>query len=568
MPTTEILQTRTFALERAIPDTDSRTASAVLTTPNRVVVNDPRRGTIEEILVSAGGTWAKNVPLLDAHRRESTDDIRGSVRNIRHAGSKIVGDLHFANDERSTDALEKVRDGHLRDVSVGYAVYEHITIEPKRSQMVAGTLYRAGTLPLRISTKFHIREVSLVLIGADEAAKIGARSATIPVERKDNPPMLNRIDTRAYAAATMSRFGIPVEAREVDHLPRPAAEMTPLAIAREVLQLRGTGGELAGGFLGDRPVSEMSDQEIVARAAEFSEFADVFDQALEAKLVQGYSETNNSLEGWVGIGTGRTFRSEPRLGLAAAGNLKRLPRGGQAKHESADAQQQNPSKLARYARSCFLDEQDFAGDILATHAETIRGLGQAARRLAPDMVFASVHANANLPDGTPLFDGSRSNLGTGALSAANLGTAIAALGNQTIPTGDDENEVPLNITGLFLVVPFELKVAAAGLIRDMKIADPNVDLQLRVDARMGTPGCVDPRTKAQYNGTTTNWLLAAAASSALVFEISYRDGKQEPTCRLRRAAGGGEWGFYFDINLDVGARVAGWRGVYFSSGTV
>ena len=85
---------------------------------------------------------------------------------------------------------------------------------------------------------------------------------------------------------------------------------------------------------------------------------------------------------------------------------------------------------------------------------------------------------------------------------------------------------------------------------------------------MGSAGVTDPTDNQPYAGLATNWMLCSAAATCPVFEVASLDGKREPSLRSTRLDRAGNWGWRYDILRDVGARVAGWRGVYFSTGTV
>lgn len=155
-------------------DIEGRSVEAVLSTAGRVQVFDFQNfRMIEEVLVSDGAEFPDQVVFLESHARWSLDFVLGSIRNIRIENGKLVGRLFFAaGDERSDRAWNLVREGHVRDVSIGYRALDFVDIPPGQTQIVDGTRYTAGTMPLRITRRYAVREGSLVPIGADEAAKI------------------------------------------------------------------------------------------------------------------------------------------------------------------------------------------------------------------------------------------------------------------------------------------------------------------------------------------------------------------------------------------------------------
>jgi len=169
--------TRDMQVRAATVNEESRSVEAVLSTESRVEVYDWRRGEIiEEVLVADAADAPRQLPLLNTHSRYSIDDVLGSVKSIRvedvDGTRAIVGRLEFAQDDQDADrAWNKVRQGHLTDVSVGYRVVEATEVEPGNTASVGGREYKAGKTRLRIATAWRLREVSVVPIGADQAAK-------------------------------------------------------------------------------------------------------------------------------------------------------------------------------------------------------------------------------------------------------------------------------------------------------------------------------------------------------------------------------------------------------------
>ena len=159
---------------RAIPvrsgsiDEEKRTIEATISTETPVSMYDWQRDEfIPEVLLSKGAVWPNQMPLLDSHNRWSLEDQLGSVRNIRRETNEIAGRLSFSR--QSEDAWEKVKEGHITDVSVGYRIEDRTYIPKGESKTIEGRTF-AG--PVNVVTKWRIYEVSLVPIGADEQAKL------------------------------------------------------------------------------------------------------------------------------------------------------------------------------------------------------------------------------------------------------------------------------------------------------------------------------------------------------------------------------------------------------------
>lgn len=168
------LTTRTLVLRAETANEQERSVEAVLSTDQPVAVFDFERfAIIDEVLRADGAQFGAKVPLLEAHMRFDLDSVLGSIRDIRVEGNQVVGRLFFQKgDERADRAWNKVRDGHVTDVSVGYRATQYVDIPANKSATVAGRKYTAGPRTLRVTTQWKLREGSLVPIGADDAAKI------------------------------------------------------------------------------------------------------------------------------------------------------------------------------------------------------------------------------------------------------------------------------------------------------------------------------------------------------------------------------------------------------------
>ncbi len=166
----------TLTLRAETINAESRTVEAVLATDSAVAVFDFRRfEVIDEVLVMRGMKPPTQMPLLANHARFGIEDVLGSIRDMRKEGNQLIGRLHFATGpEESPEerAWEKVRQGHLTDVSIGYRSINFVDIPAGESQTINGKRYTAGVRTLRITTESRPHEGSITPIGADQAAKI------------------------------------------------------------------------------------------------------------------------------------------------------------------------------------------------------------------------------------------------------------------------------------------------------------------------------------------------------------------------------------------------------------
>lgn len=149
---------------------DERSVEVVVSTEEPVSMPDFRRGTmVQEVLLNSGADVPRQLVLLDTHQRRSVASVLGSVRGLHSEGNKIIGRAHFASDDDSQKAFQKIRDGHVTDLSVGYIVSQSEFVRDGDNRTIAGRSF-AG--PVSVVTSWSAKEVSVLPIGADPRSKI------------------------------------------------------------------------------------------------------------------------------------------------------------------------------------------------------------------------------------------------------------------------------------------------------------------------------------------------------------------------------------------------------------
>jgi hypothetical protein len=324
------------------------------------------------------------------------------------------------------------------------------------------------------------------------------------------------------------------------------------------------------------------DQDEMMRAA-FSgaTLSYVFSTNVYARLMAGWDLVPDTTGGWCDEEDVANFLQQEDISLTANANPDLLPRGGTANHATASDSHET-YKIARFAKQIVFDEQDVIDDRLGALMRMQGELGEAMRRLRPNLVYSLILENPNLvADGGAVFNstavstaGGHNNLGTGALSDANLKLAISAMGSQRL--GDDV----LNIAPKYLIVPSALDWQAQGLTTAASLAklfadsnDPiytteNLIARKRLvpvmDDRIGAAGVRDPKTKTVRTGSATNWFLTAGGSRGL--RVAYRRGTGRLPQMRSFVLDRGQWGMGWDINFDIGAAFMDYRYWYKSTG--
>ena len=167
---------RAAAVNPTTRNDDSRQIDATVATETPVLTYDRRTDTlVREVLVADGAILPTWTPFLEQHERWSLLTL-GSAVDYRRRGRTLTATLRFADDEHVERIWRRVRDDHLRGVSIGGARLAWTDIEPRNSATVAGRRWTAGSETLRITHRWRPAESSLVLFAADERATVATRT--------------------------------------------------------------------------------------------------------------------------------------------------------------------------------------------------------------------------------------------------------------------------------------------------------------------------------------------------------------------------------------------------------
>lgn len=176
VPTLEI---RASVVPKSV-DVEKRTAQLTWTTGARVL-----RGFYdqywEELSLELKHVRMKRLqtgaPLLDSHSSYDLRSVLGVVEDAELDGKKGTATVRFDRGAEGEEALRKVADGILRNISVGYRIY-------KMEKVEAGE----GKIPVYRAVDWEPYELSLVAVGADAGATVrsGATSTTNACEFIDD----------------------------------------------------------------------------------------------------------------------------------------------------------------------------------------------------------------------------------------------------------------------------------------------------------------------------------------------------------------------------------------------
>lgn len=167
---------RSILLERKEIDFEKGIETVATTEAPAMVVDWERWQIVREVLPMKYAVLPDNdkVPLLDSHSRFSIEMIKGSATGWRTDGKDLVAKVFVSKTEESV--REKIKEGHIESVSIGYKTDREKTVEvPKGAKvLIDGDEYKNefdDGLPMLVRTWWKTKELSLVPIGADDAAK-------------------------------------------------------------------------------------------------------------------------------------------------------------------------------------------------------------------------------------------------------------------------------------------------------------------------------------------------------------------------------------------------------------
>lgn len=156
-------------------DEEKRTVELIWTTGERVLRGFFDRY-FEELSLAPGavrmGRLQNGAPLLDTHDSYDLRGVIGVVESARLEPTRGIAKVRFARDDQGNAVFAKVRDGILRNVSVGYRIHKMEKVEDGEDRI---PVYRA--------VDWEPYEISIVPVGADAGAGIrAAGAATNPCE--------------------------------------------------------------------------------------------------------------------------------------------------------------------------------------------------------------------------------------------------------------------------------------------------------------------------------------------------------------------------------------------------
>ncbi|MFC4667122.1 prohead protease/major capsid protein fusion protein [Seohaeicola nanhaiensis] len=574
-------------------DPQTRTVSAVIATSNPVQRSDAR-GPFAEVLTAdtLDLSASQGVAVLDSHNTSSVRHQLGRVRSIGLEGGSVVAVLELTSAEDAAPVLQRIADGTVSGVSIGYRV-------------TGWTETNSPSGRVKTPTGWRISEVTLTSSPADPSARLRHQEESVmPETLETQTPEALETQRRADIRGLVRAAGLAPDV--ADQLIDQRADMTaakatvfdaledrrrsapvirthapqnddPSVIRQrreEALHIRMAGGEPkpeVRQFMGESFLDMARDSltrsgvstrgltpdEVFTRAAEHttSDFPTLVSNAMNKTALASYLAAASPLKR---LGRQRSlsnFKSATSIRLGEMGRLEELTESGEITATSR-AENGETMNLKTYARSLNVSRTLLINDDLNLLGDMTAAFGEAAAQTEADIMVDLITSNPDLSDGTPVFDASRGNLaGTGvALGDAGVQDALDAARKSMRTVKGLDGQTIINVSPKLLLVGPDSESDAERLLASIYPAttdDVNVyatKLSLLVEPRLEGP----------------SWYIFSDPNRLAALQYGYLSSAQG--VQIQRSEAWNTLGMRFRAWLDFGAGWLDWRAAYLNEG--
>lgn len=552
------------------------TVDAVISTFADVTRRDAR-GAYVERLDPAGLDLSRLVgaPVLDGHRQGSARDVIGTVTAHRMEGGQLVASIRLSGATDAAPVVERIREGTLKGVSVGYKV----------SRWSEGTDPRTKSRT-RTAAAWAIFEVSAVPVPADSGATF--RGQTPMLDENQNDSVQHRAEIRTIARAA----GLPAEwadaqidadatvtearAAAFDEIQKrgrtvPTIRVTgsnddPAQIqtrAADALAFRMAGGELpdasrefVGMSLRDLAAESltrsgvstrgMSADEVFHRSLGTSDFPLVVSNAMGKVAAQAYTAAESPLKALARQRTLPNFKTSTSIRIGEMGRLEEMTEDGEFRHTNR-AEAGETMALKTFGRAINVSRKLLIDDDLGLLGDMTAAMGQAAAQTEAEELVKLFTSNPNLSDGTAVFHASRGNT-TAALLPVLSETALTAARKHMRTVKGLDGKTIINAVPKYLVVSPDLETDAEKLLATIYAATTDDVQPIKLSL------VVEPRL------TGDAWYLLADPASVPSIQYAYLSAAQG--VQIQRQEAWDTLGLKYRAFLDFGCGWLDWRGAF------
>ncbi|MDP3409029.1 prohead protease/major capsid protein fusion protein [Bosea sp. (in: a-proteobacteria)] len=523
-------------------------------------------------------------PILDAHNATSARNVIGIIQSVRSEAGRLIGVLRLAQSDDAAPIVDRIRNGFLRDVSIGFRVHQWAE---SRTPETGGRI--------RTAVRWSIFELSVVPIGADPGARIRGlpmdneneildRTPIMPDadqarirsigELADLPPSfaegqisgnatIEEVRTAAREAMVQRSAGTrQIRATVVQEAPEARiramgdaldARLTGTAPSEAGRQFSGASlRDLATECLHVRGISTrgMNPDALFRAAHTTSDFPQLLQGVGNRTLMAAYTAAASPLKQIGRQGSRPDFRAGTALKLGELSALSKVTESGEIKAVSRSETSES-YVLDTYAGMFSITRKALINDDLNAFGDWARVAGQAAAATEAEVLWSLLSQSSGAgpvmgEDSKRLFHADHGNLlspGAG-LTFIELSDARKAL--RTVKGLDGKTVI--QVVPKYLLVGPELETAAEQIVAQITA---NTVSDVNPFAGKLIP-LIEPRI------TDDSWYLFADPATAPVLEYSYLSSAPGPQMASRE--GWDVLSTEYRVVLDFGAGAVDWRG--------
>lgn len=582
------LERRSALFDQNVIDVKKRTARIVWSTGAKVLRSGWKSAPVYEELdmsrdaVDLSFLNNKGSLLID-HNSSSVKNIVGVVEvgSAEIVDGSGIATVRFGTDVEADMIFQKVRDGLISKVSVGYSIDK---TEIKRSQN--------EDYDTIMVTKWTPKEISLVVFPADSEA--GIRSGELDQIRKDEKLRISEIERAVRIAGLPQDFSRRMiesdvnidEARaqifsELERNTRseryiPAVtggnpvdsiEKRNEAISNAILhrydpqntKLDESSARYRNSSLCDiaRFVTNSnafcSKSEIIERALSTSDFPILLKNILNKSLRREYDLAEKTWEPLVRKTVVPDFKPIERVQIGDAPIL--LPKSENGQYQQGSFSDAGETyALREWGRIISITRKTLVNDDLHALLRLPSMLSRRSAELEADLAWGSILNSPKMGDGFPLFDSKHNNYTkTGSvISVQSVGEAKRSMRMQRGLNGGRINIIPR-----YLIVPTALEAVAQQFLFPTV---PNMDQSVN-PFKSSLKLIVDPRLD---DVSTTAWYLAADLGQIDLIEMAYLQGQEG--LYMEQKIDFNTDGIQLKVRMDIESKAIDWRGFYKNEG--
>lgn len=285
-----------------------------------------------------------------------------------------------------------------------------------------------------------------------------------------------------------------------------------------------------------------------------SDFALILADVMGKSLRRSYDEAPQTFQAWARRATLPDFKDVKRTQFGEAPQLLQVREGAEFTYGTIGEGRETYA-LATYGRVFAVTRQTLINDDLDALSRLPMLYGRSARDLESDLVYAHFLGNPTMGDGVACFHADHGNVGTGAITIANIGAGRKFMRKQTGKDGVQR----INVQAKYLLVPAALETTADQFVSTNLLADQAGNINVFA-GRLET--IAEPRLD---DTSEAEWYLTADPGAIDTLEYAYLEGEEGVSIESR--VGFEVDGLEVKARLDFGVKVIDHRGFYRSTGS-